>query len=71
MGSKGLSAIFIELRKVTQPYNFLVILFAKRKKKGRRQVGTGIPGATPMSNNQILVFYVKVTYVSSEFLKPK
>lgn len=24
-----------------------------------------------MSNNQILVFYVKGTYVSTEFLKPK
>lgn len=34
------------------------ILYYRRKKKGRRQVETGIQDATLMSNNQILVFYV-------------
>lgn len=41
------------------------ILCQKKKEVGRGQVGTGIQGATPMSNNQILVFYLKVTYVSN------
>lgn len=52
-------------------YNLPVTIVAKKKKGRGGWAGAAIQGATPTSNNDIFVFYVKVTLFNTEFLKPK